>query len=798
MLRDLLQDSRIAARGLLARPAFTAVAVLTVALAIGANTVVFSVLRGVVLRPLPYAEPNRLVTIWPDHFLSYQQVRYLRSHATVFSAVGAWVPGWSMTLTGEGEAAKLKGARVTANLFGVLGTAPTAGRWFTAGEEAPGADHAVLLSNALWRTRFGADRGVVGRRIQLDGIPHTVVGVMPPGFELYQPETQVWRVLAADPTEWYERGNGLFAIGRLRPGTTLDQARAQLRGVLVQMRQDLGLPDDFGTGAAVVTMQDWLLGPLRPTLLVALGAVGFVLLLAGANLAGLLLARAAGREREIAVRTALGASRGRLVRQLLTESALLAVGGGVIGLAVAHWGLAAATGMLPAGTPFTSRIALDPVVLAVSAVLIVGTGLLFGLAPALVSVRADPQRALRGTAGGGTGPTGRRTRAALVAGEVAIGTVLLIGAALMLQTLWRLHHVRTGFRVEGVLTLDLQPTGARFRDNGPRVNYYHTVLARLAALPGVRSTGAIQHLPLTGSGWSTNIEVEGEPVAPGAAPPRTAWRVVNGDYFQALGIPIVAGRPFGPEDRTDAPAAVLVNETMARRFWPDESPVGRRLRAGKASRDQWATVVGVVGDVRHDGLSAAPEAELYQPYDQNPLGGMTVVIRTASDPRRLAQAAVGVVRSIDRDVPISAVRTMSQVASASLAPRRTVFVLLGVFALVGLVLGIAGTYGVVAHYVAARTREIGIRIALGARARSIVRTSLLQGVRLAATGVVIGGGGALLVGRWLQSFIFEVKPRDPLTLVAVAAVFVGTTALASYLPARRAARVDPVTALRAE
>jgi putative ABC transport system permease protein len=798
VLPDLVQDLRLAARAFLARPAFTIVAVVTVALAIGANTVVFGVLRGVVFRPLPYRAADRLVTIWPDNFFSYRELIFLREHATAYADIGAWIPGWNMTLTGRGDATKLRGARVTANLFQVLGVDPDAGRHFTADEETAGADEVVVLSAAAWREVFGADSAVVGRRIVLDGTPHTVAGVMPRPFELYQPQTQVWRLLAANPEEWYYRGNALFAIGRLRPGVTVEHARAELRGLVGQMREAFGLPDDFGTDADVAPVRDWLLGPVRPLLGVALGAVGFVLLLAAANLAILLLARAAGREREMAVRTTLGASRGRLARQLLAESALLTAAGGVAGLVLARWGIGLATRLLPAGTPFASGIALDPVVLGVSGAVIIATGLVVGLAPALTSVGQAPQQALRGSRGTGMGITGRRTRAALVAGEVAIGVVLLAGAALMLQTLWRLQHVDAGIRTNGVLTLGLQPTGAGFRDAAPRLAYYGDVFARLGGLPGVTAVGAIQHLPLTGSGWGVDVEIEGRPLAAGATPPRVAWRIVSGDYFAAMGIPLLAGRAFDARDRAGAPGVALVNRAMARVLWRGESPLGRRIRAGDATGGEWATVVGVVGDVRHDGLQTEPVPELYQPFAQNPLGGMTVVVRARVAPRQLAPTVVEAVRSIDRDVPITSVRSMDEVASASVASRRTVLILLGAFALVGLMLGIAGTYGVVSHHVAARTREIGIRIAMGAAPQSVVGASLAQGVRLSAVGVVIGTIGALLLGRWLRSFVFEVGTGDPATLGAVAALLIGITAVASYLPARRAARVDPVSALRAE
>jgi predicted permease len=798
MLRDLFQDLRVAARVFRSRPGFTFVAVVTVALAIAATTVVFGVLRGTALRALPYRAPDRLVTIWPNHFFSYREVLYLREHTTVFENIGAWVPGWNMTLTGNGEPMKLAGSRVTANMFAVLGVDADPGRTFRPDEEMPGADNVVVLSAALWHARFGGDTSVVGREVMLDGTPHFVAGVMPAGFELYQPQTQAWRVLAQDPTEWYHTAHSLMSVGRLRPGATLLQAQSELTRLVAQMREAFGYPDDYGTGARVASVKQWLVGPLRPMLLVALGAAGCLLLLACANLANLLLARGAGREREVAVRRALGASRDRLVRHLLAESAVLATAGGVVGVLLARWGIVIAKRALPATTPFASGLSLDPLVLGASAALVIGTGIVCGVAPAVVAVRGNTQAALRGASHPGVGLAGWRTRSALVLAQVAIGMVLLAGTALMIQTLRRLQAVDPGFRTEGVLTLALQPTGANFQRANERLAFYDQVYARLDALPGVSSVGAIQHLPLDGTGWSADVEVEGRPLPVGATPPSVGWRIVDGDYFATLGIPLLEGRTFEPQDRADAPSVLLVNRTMARELWQGESPIGRRVRAGNATRDGWATVVGVVGDVRHNGLDADPIPELYQPFAQNDLGGMTLVVRTTAEPHALARAAVDAVWSVDRDVPITAIRSMGDVAYRSVAPRRTVFVLLGVVSLVGVVLALVGTYGIVAHHVAARTREIGIRIAIGATPTAVVRASVAEGMRLAAAGVIAGAGLALVAGRWLRAFVFGVPVSDPVTLAAVAAVLIGVTALASYLPARRAARVDPVTALREE
>ncbi|MGD8727133.1 MAG: ABC transporter permease [Gemmatimonadales bacterium] len=798
MLRDLLRDLRVAARVFRSRPGFGLVAVVTVALAIGAATVVFGVVRGTALRALPYHDPDRLVTIWPDHFFSHQEVLYLQEHTTVFEDVGAWVPGWNMTLTGSGDPLKLAGSRVTANMFAVLGVGANPGRSFRADDAVPGADNVVVLSAGLWHARFGGDPSIVGRDVVLDGTRHLVVGVMPAGFELYQPQTQAWRVLARDPTEWYQTAQALMAVGRLRPGATLQQAQSELTRLVAQMRETFGLPDDYGSDAHVASMKQWLVGPLRPMLLVAVGAAGCLLLLACANLANLLLARGAGREREVAVRRALGASRERLVRHLLAESAVLAVAGGVVGVLLARWGIVVAKRALPAATPFAGGLSLDPLVLGVSAALVIGTAIVCGVAPAVVAVRGNTQAVLRGAFHSGVGLAGWRTRSALVLTQVAIGMVLLAGTALMIQSLRRLQAVDPGFRTDGLLTLALQPTGANFQHASDRLAFYDQVYQRLEALPGVSSVGAIQHLPLAGVGWLADVDVEGRPLPTGATPPRVGWRIVDADYFATLGIPLLEGRTFEPQDQADAPSVLLVNRTMARELWKGESPIGRRVRAGNATRDGWATVVGVVGDIRHNGLDADPFPELYQPFAQNDLGGMTLVVRTTVEPHTLARTVVDAVWSVDRDVPITAIRPMADVVYRSVASRRTVFVLLGLVSLVGLVLALVGTYGIVAHHVAARTREIGIRIAIGATPTAVVGASVGEGMRLAAAGVIAGAGLALVTGRWLRAFVFGVPVNDPVTLASVAVVLIGVTALASYLPARRAARVDPVTALREE
>ncbi len=798
MITDLAYDMRFAVRSLARRPGFTAVALVTLALGIGANTAVFSVVNALLLRPLDYASPERLVAVWPDRFMSYHDVLYVREHAQSFQSFAGLVPGWDMTLTGSGEPAKLEGARPTEGLFTTLGVTPDLGRTFRPEELVPGGDDVVILSHGIWRTRFGGDSTIIGRRLILDGAPHTVIGVMPAGFEIRQPDTDVWKPLAVDPEEWYHRGGGILALARLREGISLDQARLEFQALTRQMREEFAYPDDYDRSADVIPLHEQVVGNLRPALMVLLGAVGFILLIAGANLGNLLLARAGGREREMGVRAALGAGRGRLVRQLLTESAALSLGGGALGLGLALWGVRVLSLLLPAATPRATTIAVDFRTLAVCAALALGTGILFGLAPALSATRADLAGSLRGARGtGGTrGISGSRTRSALVVSEVAIALVLLIGAGLMIQTLWRLQRVEPGFRTENVLTLSIQPTGSEFRSAPRLLAFYDRLFERIEALPGVSSAGAIQHLPLSGGGgWGQDIDVEGRPLARGETPTRVAWRVVGGDYFQAMAIPLLAGRGFEATDQLEATPALIVNELMAEQIWPGESALGKRIRAVNATGGEWATVVGVVGNARHSGLDSDPDPELYRPITQYPHRGMTLAVHTASNPLGLARSVSEAVWSINADVPITDVRSLEQVVSASIAGPRMIMSLLATFAAVGLALGAVGIYGVIAYGVSQRRREIGIRIALGAETHYVIGMVLGQGMRYAALGVAIGLAGALLLGRALQGLVFEVSTSDPATLATLSIFLLAVAALASYVPARRAASVDPMTAL---
>ena len=798
-MASLVGDVRYAVRALARRPAFTAVAVLTLALGIGANAAIFSVVRGVLLQPLPFREPQRLVAFDSERFVSNAEVLFLREQSRTLGGVASISPGWGMALTGVGEATQLTTARVSPNLLDVLGVRPLIGRTFADRESTPGEETVALLGHALWTERFGADPSVLGRRITLDGTPYTVVGVLPQKLEVLGPQADLWTPMVVDPSAWFHRGAVAWMVARLRDGSTLAQARAEMETLFPRMRETFEYAPDYYANASLLPLHERTVGNVRTALLVLLAAVGFILLIAGSNVGNLLLMRAAGRRREIAVRTALGASRGRVIGQMLVESVVLAVVGAAAGVALGYAGVRTLRASLPTDTPRLMEISLDGTVLAVCATLAILIGIAFGLAPAFVASRGAAQDALRGSRGVAGSAGGERTRAPLVVAEVALTLVLVIGAGLMMRTLWSLSHVATGFRPEGVLTMRVQPSGGRYTSGARQVEYVDAVLERLRALPGVQAAGAIHHLPLSGYSWSTDIDTEGRAPAPNETPLRSGWRVISGDYFQAMGIPLVRGRTFLPSDTREAQQVVVVNEELARAAWPGEDPIGKRFTAGNATRVGGAvTVVGVVGGVRHVALDASPGPEMYRVMSQTAAGAMTLTVRTSGDPTAIAALARQAVREVDADVPISDVRSLEQVMAASVARPRLIMSLLLVFAAVGVVLGAVGVYGVIAYAVGERRREIGVRIALGAEPRVVAGAVVLRGVRYAAIGVAIGLVGAFAVTRLMRSLVFGVSTTDPATFIGLSVFLVGVAALASYLPARQAAGTDPMVALRSE
>jgi putative ABC transport system permease protein len=798
-MTSLVGDVRYAVRALARRPAFTAVAVLTLALGIGANAAIFSVVRGVLLQPLPFRAPERLVAFNAEKFIANAEMLFLRENARTLNGVAAISPGWGMALTGIGEATQLRTARVSTNLLDVLGVRPLIGRTFVDRESIPGEETVALLGHALWTERFGGDAGVVGRRIVLDGTPYTIIGVLPRNVEVLGPQPDLWTPLVIDPTAWFHRGATSWMVGRLRDGATLEQSRAEVATFFPRMREAFEYPPEHYANVSLLPMQERTVGSVRRALLVLLAAVGFIVLIAGSNVGNLLLMRAAGRRREIAVRTALGASRSRIIAQMLVESVVLALGGAAAGVALGAAGVRALRGSLPPDTPRLTEISLDGTVLAVCAALAILIGVAFGLAPAFLASRGDAQDALRGSRGVAGRAGGERTRASLVVAEVALTLVLVIGAGLMMRTLWSLTHVATGFSPEGVLTMRVQPSGERYNTSARQVEYVVSVLERLRALPGVQATGAIHHLPLSGYAWYSNIDIEGRVRTPNETPLRSGWRIVQGDYFQAMGIPLLRGRTFSASDTREAQQVVVVNDEFARAAWPGEDPIGKRFTAGNATRVGGAvTVIGVVGGVRHVTLDASPGPEMYRAMSQTTAGAMTLTIRTAGEPMAIAGLARQTVRDAGAEVPISDLRSLEEVMSASVARPRLIMALLMVFAGVGVVLGAVGVYGVIAYAVGERRREIGVRIALGAEPRTVASSVVLRGVRYAAIGVGVGLVGAFAVTRLMRTLVFGVSTTDPATFVGLSVFLIMVAALASYLPARQAARTDPMVALRAD
>jgi putative ABC transport system permease protein len=802
---DMSQDLRYGLRRLRTSPGFTGVAVLALALGIGANTAIFSVVNSVLLRPLPFSEPERLVKVWPGQYkvtTAKVELVELQRASRSFEGLAAY-SGWSFTLTGRAEPLRLSGARATADFFTLLGTRAALGRTFAADEDQPGRYRVIVLSHAFWQQYFGAEPNIIGQTVTLDGQSHTIIGVLPPDFNfpaLRAERTDLWVPAPLDPNDVNDYTAGyLDLLARLKPDVTPEQAQAEVVSISRAMRTKIPrAPNDYGDHASVRPLKNEVIGDSRQMLFVLLGAVGCVLLIACANVANLQLVRATQRQKELAIRAALGARRLRLVRQLLTESTLLALLGGAAGLLLAWLGMNLLLKLLPADTPRLSEVAIDGRVLAFSLALSALTGVLAGLAPALQTSKLDLQSGLK--EGGKSSATGRsgRLRGLLVVAEVALVLMLMIGAGLLIRSFWHLQQVNPGFEGEQVLSAQLAPPGSNYHEAPRRRAFYHEVIARVAALPGVEAAGAIHLLPLGGSNWNPGLRVEEQPLPQGTRLPNVDWRVVTPDYFRALGIPLLRGRFFTAGDNENAPGVALINDALARRYWPQADPVGKRLRSG-FEQGQWVTIVGVVGGIKHHGLEQETAIEMYRPYDQAPFPlSMTVMARTQHSSAALATALRSAVWSVDREVPVASVQPLAQVVSESLAPRRATMLLLVSLAAVALILGLVGIYGVLAYTVSQRTHEIGIRMALGAQAGEVLELVIKQGMALALSGVALGLAGAFALTRVMKSLLFTVSATDPLTFAGVAALFAFITLLACYLPARRAAKVDPLIALRHE
>ena len=805
---DLLRDTRYALRGLARTPGFTAVVVLTLALGIGANTAVFSVVNAVLLRPLPYREPERLVTV--EHYypslnglqapVSAAGFADYRARSRVFSAVAVESP-WRPTLTGRGEPERLPGARVSGQFFATLGVPPALGRALRPDEDEAGRNRVVVVSDALWRRVFAGAPSAVGSTLLLDGERYDVVGVMPPGFrDFFVRDAELWTPLALTPAQLTSgyTNEWLSLTARLQPGVTPERAAADMASFAVQLKRDR--PDAY--------MPDWSLrttalstratANLRPTLLVLLGAVGFVLLIGCANVANLLLARASGRTSEIAVRTALGADRWQVIRPLFAESMILALLGGAAGLLLADLGVRTLARLDPASVPGARELRVDGVVMAFTMLVSLVTGALFGLAPVLQTWRTNFAGGLReGARGASADRAGRDVRRALVVGEIALALTLLVGAGLMIKSVARLQGISPGFDPTNLVTARIDLPAARFRSDTQQMAFFDALLPRVAALPGVRAVGASTALPFGGGGTRT-FQVEGLEVAAGQPDPWGDFRVVSPGYFSALRVPLLQGRVFSDEDAAAAPPVAVVDQDLARRYWPTEDAVGNRVGFADGDSTRWMQVVGVVGHVAQEGLDADPRVQLYVPYRQAPVSTMELAVRTSASPTAIVGAVRGALRAVDAEIPLSRVRTMEQRIEASVGQRRLAMLLLAVFSTIALVLASIGIYGVMAYSVAQRSRELGVRIALGASRREVLALVLRQGLSLIVGGVVLGLLAAFALARLLTSQLYDVPPTDPSTFLVVALLLAAVAALATLLPALRATRVNPIVALRAE
>ena len=814
-LESVAQDVRYACRALRRSRGFTLVAVAILALGVGGNTAVFSLVSAVLLRPLPFHEPDRLVVLWEEHSATGARGEKTRAEpapanyaewkarSRSFAEMAA-LERRIYNLTGAGEPEKLVGLRVTANLFTLLGVRPVVGRTLSPEDEAAGAPPVAVVAEGFWRRRFAADPGVVGRSIHLNGLPHTVVGVVRGDFQFPDREGTLWVPASFTPEELASRGAHWYVVGRLHPGITPGQAQAEMTAIARRLEEER--PDsNAGIGATVTTLHEQLAHHARPALLFLLGAVALLLLIACANVANLLLARGAHRARELAVRRALGAGQGRLVRQLLTESTVLASLGVVLGLALCTTSFGYLARLVPESFPEGTRPRLDWMVWSFTSGIALATVLLFGAGPAAAAARVGEAEALKKGPGRAT-PAGGRLRQALAVGEVTLTVILLVAGGLLLRSYVAVLAVEPGFQARNLLVAETILPPSRYATPVSRTAFYRDVLERVHALPGVESAGYVNYPPLTLKEGRGYLTIEGQPPPPVEQRARhvVSWRVVSPRYLSALRVPLISGRHLDERDGPEAPAAVVINQAMARLHWPQGNAIGHRLKLGRAaSKSPWCAIVGVVGDVRQMGLEAAPEPEVYFSLDQ-PTGATPffwpqhLVVRTQGDPLALAPAVRGAVWDVDPDQPVSSIRRMSDILDAELANRNTQMMLVGLFAAMALLLASVGLYGVLSYDVAQRTREIGLRMALGAQRADVVRAVIGRGVRVAAGGIVLGLASALALTRVLGSLLFGIRPTDPATFAAVSAMILIVALLATYVPARRAASVDPVSALRSE
>lgn len=817
---SLIQDLRFGLRMLRKSPGFTVVVVLTLALGIGANTAIFSVIYAVLLKALPYPQADRLAMVYEKVSLpNYQSDRNLASPGnysdwlaqnTVFDGMAAYKER-SFNVTGTGEPLRVEGELVSAGFFSVLQVNAALGRVFLPGEDRPGSSHVIVIRDSLWRSLFGSDPHVLGKKILLDDQSYEIVGVMPPGFNFPDPDDEIWSPMALSPADLNNRGSHfLHVFARLRPGVTLAHARTKMN-LIARHLTELYPQSNTGQTVNILPLHEDIAGPLRPALLVLIGAVSLVLLIVCANTANLLLARASVRHREMAVRLALGAGRARVVRQLLTESVLLALFGCAFGVLLAHWCLGVIKILSASNLPRTEEFSLSAPVILFSAAISVMAGIAFGVSPALQAIRGNIQDALQAGARESAAASRLRTRSLLVVLETALGFVVVIGAGLLLRSFLRIEEVQLGFQPEGVLTFRVIPRGERYDQMTQRTMFYQQVLERIRALPGVKSEAAVTFIPLTGAIGTKGFTIEGRaPTGPGQIP-MAGYDMVTPEYFHTLRVPLLEGRDFSWRDSSQTQPVVIINEAIAKRYWPGEDPLGKRFHQGGPDDNfPWMTIVGVVANFREFSPTVEPEPTMYFPITQFPKPSGTDdssagapilrdwVVRTSGDPVRIASSIRSAVWAVDKNLPVTRIQTMEEVRSISVASHRMHVLLFGLFAALALVLAAIGIYGVLAYSVAQRTREIGIRLALGAHANDVLRLVVRQGMRLAAFGVLLGWIGALALTRLMAGMIYGISSTDSVTFVAVATLLGFVAVAACYIPARRAMRVDPMVALRYE
>lgn len=797
---NIFKDIQYAFRMMLKHRSFTIVALLALALGIGANTAIFSVVNGVLLRPLPYQSPEQLVTILHEDTAPVAPSNYLdlKKQSQSFESMAA-AQMWGPNLTGRDQPEHLRGLQLSANMFHLLGVNPVLGRTFTTGEDQPGNDRVVVLSNRLWQRRFGADQNIVGQQLTLDGASYMVIGVMPPQFQFapfWATNTELWVPLNLAARINDRDGQSLRVFGRLKTGVTREQAQAETSTIFSRLEQQYP-ESNKGLTLGVDSLHEKVVGKTRTALLILLGAVGFVLLIACANVANLLMTRATARQKEIALRTALGASRGRIARQLLTESVVLALVGGGLGLLLGVFGVKMLVHLVPENLPRMQTIGIDFYVLGFTLLLSVVTGFLFGLAPILQIRKASFNAALKD---GGWGSTeGRRRslgRRSLVVSEVALALMLLIGGGLLVRSFMRLVSVDPGFNPHNVLTMTISLAGSAHKSGPEKAAFFQQLIDRVDSLPGVQSASAINHLPLAGDLWTLGFTIEGRPAPLPGESQGAAYRIVRPAYFQTMGATLLNGRDFTTRDNDKSPGVVIVNESLARRYWPNETAIGKRITVAD---DGLREIVGIVKDAKQGDWAAAAKPEVYLPHLQAPSPrGMTLVVRGSSNPLSLVGPVQNAVWSIDKDLPVSEIMTMDDVVSDAVGPQRFNTILLGLFSGVALILAVVGIYGVLSDSVTARTHELGVRMALGAQASDVLKMIVRQGMVLVAIGIAVGLGGAYLLTQLLSTLLYEVSTTDRVTFVAVPIALAAVALGACLIPARRATKVDPLVALRYE